>query len=108
MVETENNNNQVEIVEDMENEEDKDNEEDVEGGDENDDEGWITPGNIKKVKQEMGYDDEINMKDADVKCACLTTDFAMQVLSLTFIRKSYCFSFSLHYKREVSKFLNHL
>ena len=83
MVETENN-NQVEIVEDMENESEEEEEEKEEEGDnENDDEGWITPGNIKKVKQDMGYDDEVNMQDADVKCACLTTDFAMQVLSLS-------------------------
>ena len=47
--------------------------------DEDDGGGWITPGNIKKVKQEMGCNDEVDMENTDIKCACLTTDFAMQV-----------------------------
>ncbi|XP_029624454.1 RNA-binding protein NOB1 [Salmo trutta] len=47
-------------------EEEEDEEED--GG------GWITPSNIKQVQMETG----IWASPADVKVACLTTDFAMQ------------------------------
>ena len=79
MIETENN-NKIEITEQIENESDDEEEEEEEDG--NDEEGWITPGNIKKVKQDMGYDDEINMQDTNIKCACLTTDFAMQVMNI--------------------------
>ena len=53
------------------------------GGDDDDDDdsesGWITPGNIQKVKQSFGTAEEIKIEDGNVKCACLTTDFAMQV-----------------------------
>lgn len=84
IIETENN-NQVEMTEeDMESEE-LEGESSGEEGDENEDddsEGWITPGNIQKVKEEMGWDDEVAMEETDVKCACLTTDFAMQVGSI--------------------------
>ena len=63
---------------------------DAENGDENEDDGdddddddggWITPGNISKVKKEMGLDN-IQQIAVDVKSACLTTDFAMQVFTL--------------------------
>lgn len=47
--------------------------------DEGDDEGWITPNNLKSMKQKMGYDDETAIQLDHIKCACLTTDFAMQV-----------------------------
>lgn len=47
-----------------------------------DDEGWITPNNIKKVKQTFGAAEETKIEDGSVKCACLTTDFAMQVDSI--------------------------
>lgn len=43
-----------------------------------DEEGWITPKNVSKIKKEMGYDENEEDIDEDVKCACLTTDFAMQ------------------------------
>ena len=46
-----------------------------------DDNGWITPGNIEKIKEQMVIDDEIRLEDANIKCACLTTDFAMQVFN---------------------------
>ena len=42
--------------------------------------GWITPSNIKSVKEKMGYDNEEEVEYEKIKCACLTTDFAMQVL----------------------------
>ena len=41
--------------------------------------GWITPSNIKSVKEKMGYDNEEEVEYEKIKCACLTTDFAMQV-----------------------------
>lgn len=44
--------------------------------------GWITPGNIKQVKQEMGVDEEMSIEEAGIQCACLTTDFAMQVQNI--------------------------
>ncbi|XP_020707810.2 RNA-binding protein NOB1 isoform X2 [Athalia rosae] len=42
---------------------------------EGDDEGWITPGNIVKVKKQMDSD---ILEEKPVRVACLTTDFAMQ------------------------------
>lgn len=55
---------------------------DGDGGDGDDDDddgaGWITPGNISKVKKEMGFE-ELDETAIDAKNACLTTDFAMQV-----------------------------
>lgn len=53
----------------------------VEENDEDDgnEEGWITPKNIVRVKKEMGAEDTDEQMDVQtVKCACLTTDFAMQ------------------------------
>ncbi|XP_028930939.1 RNA-binding protein NOB1 [Ornithorhynchus anatinus] len=39
-----------------------------------DDEGWITPSNIKQVQQELGHCDVPD----NVRVGCVTTDFAMQ------------------------------
>ena len=50
--------------------------------DDGDDEGWITPGNISKVKKEMGFDD-VDQSPVDAKSGCLTTDFAMQVTKIS-------------------------
>merc|ERR1719505_93816 len=49
---------------------------DKEGDDDDDD--WITPSNIKAVKSKLGMQDDALISDTDVKCGCLTTDFAMQ------------------------------
>jgi len=58
-----------EVVEDEHNDED----------DDDDDAGWITPSNIKAIKQQMGDDGSEQQLDVSVvKCGCLTTDFAMQ------------------------------
>ena len=57
-------------------EEDGSGSEEEEEGEEEDGGGWITPSNIKQVQMETG----IWASPADVKVACLTTDFAMQVL----------------------------
>lgn len=58
--------------------EDGDDDDDAADDDEDDDAGWITPGNIKEVKQTFGMADEIKIEEGHIKCACLTTDFAMQ------------------------------
>ncbi|XP_069114071.1 RNA-binding protein NOB1-like isoform X1 [Argopecten irradians] len=57
-----------------ESEEDDDEEED-DDDDDDDDDGWITPSNIKSVKERMG---DVNTEKADVPVGCLTTDFAIQ------------------------------
>lgn len=45
--------------------------------DDDDDEGeWITPGNIKEKKKEMGLGEYF--EDISVEVACITSDFAMQ------------------------------
>lgn len=41
----------------------------------NDDEGWITPSNIKSAKK--NYSSDV-LEDKEVEVACITTDFAMQ------------------------------
>jgi len=52
---------------------------DVENMDDEDEAGWITPGNIKEIKQQMGDDGtEQELDVTSIKCGCLTTDFAMQ------------------------------
>lgn len=42
---------------------------------ESDEEGWITPSNVKEAKKLMNSD---NLEEKAVKVACITTDFAMQ------------------------------
>ena len=54
-----------------------------EDGEDDADAGWITPSNISKVKKEMGLE-ELDESAVDAKSACLTTDFAMQVIELIF------------------------
>lgn len=44
-----------------------------------DSEGWITPSNLKAARRAMGVSDRQEQKK-EVKVACLTTDFAMQVI----------------------------
>lgn len=61
----------------LEEREDSEEEEDAEGVDD-DDEGWITPSNIKEVKRQMGIG-VAETEQSRVSVACLTTDFAMQV-----------------------------
>ena len=51
---------------------------DDEGFVEEDEEGWITPSNLRQIQQEMGCDTGEATAE-DVSVACLTTDFAMQV-----------------------------
>lgn len=71
---------------DGENDLDSDIEEDCEheNGDdfgEDDDDGWITPDNIKQIKNQMGKGSQ-NALPANVTVGCLTTDFAMQVIEI--------------------------
>ncbi|XP_045193353.2 RNA-binding protein NOB1-like [Mercenaria mercenaria] len=63
------------IPDDMIGEESESEEEDEDDEDEDDDDGWITPSNIKSVKEKMGGGD---VERAEVQVGCLTTDFAMQ------------------------------
>jgi len=56
-------------------------EKDAVGEEEEEDEdegGWITPQNLEKVNQTFGTTGTVKIKDSQIKCACLTTDFAMQ------------------------------
>ncbi|OWF37986.1 RNA-binding protein NOB1-like [Mizuhopecten yessoensis] len=55
--------------------EEEEEEEDEDDDDDDDDDGWITPSNIKSVKERMG---DVNTEKADVSVGCLTTDFAIQ------------------------------
>ncbi|XP_015729762.1 RNA-binding protein NOB1 [Coturnix japonica] len=48
-------------------------EDEDEGSD--DDEGWITPSNLKQVQQDTGHCDTV---PANVQVGCVTTDFSMQ------------------------------
>ncbi len=55
--------------------------EDEEEEEENDDEGgWITPSNYKSKLKEMEGETEPDDESTHIPVACLTTDFAMQVL----------------------------
>ncbi|XP_060069400.1 RNA-binding protein NOB1-like [Ylistrum balloti] len=56
-------------------EEESDEDDDEDEDDDDDDDGWITPSNIKAVKERMG---DVNTERADVAVGCLTTDFAIQ------------------------------
>ena len=71
---------QTEEIEVLE-EEDAEND-DVESEDDDDDEGWITPANVKQKKREMNGAEGDEDKQKRVAVACMTTDFAMQVRSL--------------------------
>jgi len=53
-------------------------EDEIEDDEDDDEGGWITPNNLDKVNQTFGTTGSVKIKDSDVKCACLTTDFAMQ------------------------------
>jgi len=85
--------NEIELTEENNNDEEKEDDEDQEEMEEDSTEvdsgGWITPGNIKKVKRDMGYNDEIDIEGANVQCACLTTDFAMQVYLIFYLFVSF-------------------
>ncbi|NXD27098.1 NOB1 protein, partial [Spelaeornis formosus] len=50
-------------------------EEEEDEDEESDDEGWITPSNLKQAQQDMGHCDTAPI---DVQVGCVTTDFAMQ------------------------------
>merc|ERR1719318_556625 len=56
---------------------DSDKENDEEDQSEDDDDGWITPGNVKTKKAVYAGTDEGKV-DKKVTVACMTTDFAMQ------------------------------
>ena len=62
---------------DEEEEEIDEEDDDDHDNDDGDDDGWITPSNIKSIKEKMGGDDK---EEQEVAVGCLTTDFAMQVM----------------------------
>jgi len=68
-----------ETKEDVDEEIDEDDEGIENSEEEDDDEGWITPSNLKAKRLEMlGANDEEDEEDREIIVACLTTDFAMQ------------------------------
>lgn len=66
------------LPEDLLEEAEESEEEEGEDAGDDDDEGWITPSNIKEVKRQMGIG-VAETEQTRVSVACLTTDFAMQV-----------------------------
>lgn len=52
---------------------------DSDNSEEDDEGGWITPGNIRQAKKQMNADFE---EEKAVRVACITTDFAMQVSTI--------------------------
>lgn len=54
----------------------EDSEADCDSEDDSDGGGWITPNNINQAKKQMNAEFE---EEKEVKVACITTDFAMQV-----------------------------
>uniref|UniRef100_A0A8B9NR34 RNA-binding protein NOB1 n=1 Tax=Apteryx owenii TaxID=8824 RepID=A0A8B9NR34_APTOW len=64
-----------EAAEEHQSPENGDSAEEEEGEEESDDEGWITPSNIKQVQQDTGHCDTA---PAGMQVGCVTTDFAMQ------------------------------
>ena len=75
------------IPDDMIGEESDSDDDDEDDDDSDDDDGWITPSNIRSVKEKMGGSD---VEKAEVSVGCLTTDFAMQVhFYLSFIISFY-------------------
>ncbi len=54
-----------------------------------DEEGWIKPSNLEEVKKmSMVEADQRDIKDLNLKVACMTSDFAMQVRKIHIISKN--------------------
>lgn len=80
------------LEEDSGEDSESDNDDDESDDDDDDDEGWITPSNIKAVKEKMGMMDS---EKTNVPVGCLTTDFSIQVcLVPQFLSKNFLFLFS--------------
>lgn len=74
-----------------------------------DEEGWINPGNLEKIKKESKVDaEQENLGSTKIKVACMTSDFAMQVyiklINIKIYRKSFSFMFLDVKKRELKCF----
>jgi cobalamin biosynthesis protein CobT len=84
--------NENENESENENETSKDDNNNENGDDE---EGWINPGNLEKIKKESKVDaEQENLGSTKIKVACMTSDFAMQVLiNIKIYRKSFSFMF---------------
>lgn len=65
----------AECDEEMSEDDEEAEQEEGEDDDEDDDEGWITPSNIKEIKRDYGTD---LLEETPSPVACMTTDFAMQ------------------------------
>jgi len=57
---------------------DKESSESEEDDDDDDEDGWITPDNLHRAREQMGGATTVSAKDVTV--GCLTTDFSMQVI----------------------------
>lgn len=75
--------------------------ESAESEEEEDDSDWITPENVKQVKQQMDFG---TTEDKEVSVACITTDFAMQVKrQAVFLIPLTCIVYCYHLHVIVSK-----
>lgn len=71
------NENENESENENETSKDDNNNENNENGD--DEEGWINPGNLEKIKKESKVDaEQEDLGSTKIKVACMTSDFAMQ------------------------------
>ena len=97
------NENENENESESENETSKD-DNNNENGD--DGEGWINPGNLEKIKKESKVDaEQENLGSTKIKVACMTSDFAMQVLNIKInISKKLFFHVFRCKKRELKCF----
>lgn len=66
----------TETAEEQQSAEDEASAEEEEDEEESDNEGWITPSNLKQAQQDMGHCDTAPV---GIQVGCVTTDFAMQV-----------------------------
>lgn len=62
-------------------------------GDDDDNDDWITPGNLHRAREQMGGATTVSAKNVTV--GCLTTDFSMQVVCPSVTVYTYIKSFSL-------------
>ena len=71
--------NEAQIKEEGENEEENDESTEEEDEEDDDNVGWITPANLETVKKQNLNELEEDINNLNIKVACMTSDFAMQV-----------------------------
>jgi hypothetical protein len=65
------------------NDDDDDENEDEDEDEDEDDKGWITPSNLEQVKKSSIVESEQqDLNDLNIKVACMTSDFSMQVINI--------------------------